>query len=421
MVSAFLNAARSRAIETGRPAGVWIERLPGLPEAAANLYMAEIPPTYSGDFLDSTVECVIVGPDGLSWDPWTRNHRDFWNLVIPRSRTTFLTDAWSNPDPAEQQLVREGDLIQLDGYDRLYPLKILHQIPSGNTGIGSGGPLKIPGRPEEKWWYIVRGRNCAANNGPNGVYTNEREGTSLRYKIRWFDRTQHLGDHMTNVIRSTDVPLNFDRGGIRYKIYRQPMRIQAGSIRLPDTVVIDLNFSSMTNGLTGDSGIPFHPRQDLDQKPTTTVLRNPYWGDSVYPDDTTPVVIVFSTTGHVERVYAHQRDAVGNFSWEGTEAYGPIYLLIGDRSFITTDAYRSVSQNAQENMEVQFKKNWLNLDALWVRITPNTGSISTSLVDDFAYVTETTTGTKTYLAHDPSNVYRSRQNKAQLGRIIGGR
>jgi type II secretory pathway pseudopilin PulG len=417
MVSAFLNAARNRAIETGRPAGVWIERFPGLPESASSLYMAEIPPTYSGDFLDSTVECVIVGPDGLPYDPWARNHRDFYNLVIPRSRTTFLTDAWSNPDPQEQQLVREGDLLQLDGYDRMYPLKVITQTPTSSGGAG-GPPLQLPGRSENKWWYIVRGRNCSATTGPNGAYTNERYNPSLRYVIRWFDRSHHLGQATNATVQSTDVPLNFDRPGIRYKIYRQPMRLQAGAIRLPDTVVIDLNFSGMTNGLIADSGLPFHPRQEPAQTQTASALRNPYWGDSVYPDDTTPIVIVFSASGHVERVYCHQRDALGNWNWEGVEAYGPIYLLVGDRAFITGEAFR-LSQSANENMEIQFNKNWLNLDALWVRITPNTGDISTSLVEDIAYLT--TDSDAKYVCADPSNVRLARANKAQYGRTVGGR
>ena len=63
LLNTFLNAARNRAIESGRPCGVWLERMPGLREACINVHFAEIPPAYAGDFLDSTVESFIVNGD----------------------------------------------------------------------------------------------------------------------------------------------------------------------------------------------------------------------------------------------------------------------------------------------------------------------------------------------------------------------
>lgn len=48
-VSGFFYAARSRAMETGRPVGVAIERLKSQPEAAVTLRMVEVPPPYCGD------------------------------------------------------------------------------------------------------------------------------------------------------------------------------------------------------------------------------------------------------------------------------------------------------------------------------------------------------------------------------------
>jgi type II secretory pathway pseudopilin PulG len=420
MVSAFLNAARSRAIETGRPAGVWIERVPGLPEAAVSMFFAEVPPIYGGDFLDSTVEAVVLGPDGLPHEPYSRNWMDYYNVVIPRSRTSFLTDAWSNPDPAQQQLVRAGDLIEFEGYDRKYPLKILDIAAANMTNGSATTQFQIPPRGETKWWYILRGRNCSASTGPNGAYTEERVGYSPRYVIRWFDDLIYIGNLWDNVtVETTRTPFNFDAHGVRYKIYRQPIRIQAGAIRLPEGTVIDLNFSTMTGGFFSDSGIPFHPRRDTQQVVGAGVMPIPYWGDAIYPNDDTPVIIIFSASGTVERVYSHQRDQAGNWGWQGLDAYGPIYLLIGDLDHVNSDCFHCKSQTAQQNMDIQFNKNWLNLNALWVRLTPNTGNISTSLVDDVGYLTADADAT--WVAADPSNVRLSRANKAQFDRLIGGR
>jgi len=414
MVSTFINAARNRAIETGRPAGIWIERLPGLAEAAETLYMCEVPPSYAGDFLDSTVECVVVGSDGLPAAPSVRNLQDYWNIVIPRSRTTFLMDSWANPDPMEQQVVREGDLIQIEGYDRKYPLKIV------DMNIGGKG---------QKWWYILRGRNCPSGVGPNGPYDNAKHSNGT-YVIRWFDRTIHTSHY--GVIRTSSTPFNYDSHGVRYQIHRQPIRMQAGSIRLPETVVIDLNFSSMTSGSRTDAGVPFHPRSDPGQAfkksgSTITGLKNPYWGHPHYPADNTPVIVVFSPSGSVDRVYCQRRDKVGNFQWEGVEPHGPIYLLIGDREHLSTETFL-LAQSAAKNLEVQFQKNWTNLNALWVRITPNTGNITVSLVDDLGTIAndkfdedylESVTGAGV-IAADPTNVHLTRR-RAVTGLLVGGR
>ena len=44
-----------RAIETGRPAGIWLERMTGEPGAAITLFEAEVPPPYAGPVAEATV------------------------------------------------------------------------------------------------------------------------------------------------------------------------------------------------------------------------------------------------------------------------------------------------------------------------------------------------------------------------------
>jgi type II secretory pathway pseudopilin PulG len=417
MVSTFLNAARNRTIETGRPAGVWFERTPGLPEVCENLYMADVPQVYAGDFLDSTVECVLVDKTGTPWNSTDNpGQQDYWNVVIPRTRTMYMADSWSAPDPSVQTLVREGDLIQFDGYDRMFPLKIVTDLTITTKYFSASS-----------WWYFLRGRNC--KSAPTAGYSRERSRNG-RYVIRWWD-----GDSKSmswyNSIRTSSAPGVFDRPGLRYKIYRQPQRMMAGSMRLPRNVVIDLNFSAMTNG-GRDVGIPFHPRFDskdpaaLDTNTNTIPIA--YWGDPIYPNDNTPVIVVFSANGNIDRVYHHARmDNTGTrWSWGADDPTGSVYLLIGDREHVTPESYQTAlfddAQNSK-NLAIQMKKNWLNLDALWIRVAPNDGLVSTSLVDD-------PKNTDAYLAADanaatigadPSNVLFTRSNKGMAARTIGGR
>jgi len=419
MLNTFINAARSRAIETGRPAGIWIERLPGLREAAANIYYAEIPPVYSGDYLDSSVELFTVngtptasgvtGCNIFTWERVETSCKDYWNIVVPRSRTTFNTDIWASPDPLEQQVVREGDLIQIEGSDRRIPLKIVKASIAGATSATSGN----------LWWYIYRGRNCASNLGPDGAYTNERH-LSGEWVIRWFDR--NIPVSWSSIRSTTTVPFNYNVLGLKYKIYRQPIKLQAGSIKLPDGVVIDLGFSSITNGNSSDSGLPFHPRQDPSN------VNVPWWGAPVYPQDETPIILVFSPGGHMERIYFRMTEGFSGTAaanrqwlWGGMEPFGQIHFLVGKIEKVLPDEYYLLAQNAQTNFDKQIKKNWLDPENFWVNVNPQTGFISTSIVDDISTYGQAVfdPANNRIGGADPNNIYMTR-HKARYARVMGG-
>jgi len=75
MVNVFISNARNRAEATGRPYGVEIERLTGLPLASAVLHQVEVPPPYAGDFQDSRIAIdsggVVSFPRGEGEAPYT--------------------------------------------------------------------------------------------------------------------------------------------------------------------------------------------------------------------------------------------------------------------------------------------------------------------------------------------------------------
>src|SRR5271170_5392403 len=59
MVNVFINAARNRAIESGRPAGIWLDRLAKMNEACVSMAYAQVPLPYAGDYSDSMLEAFI--------------------------------------------------------------------------------------------------------------------------------------------------------------------------------------------------------------------------------------------------------------------------------------------------------------------------------------------------------------------------
>jgi type II secretory pathway pseudopilin PulG len=413
MFSTFLNSARNRAIETGRPAGVWIERMSVYPEAAQNIYMAEVPGYYGGDFQDSTVMDVVVNAGGqcapgVQFPNWT--DRDWWNIVIPRTRSTIMADIWANPDPNEQTTVRDGDQIKFEGNEYVYTLRTVKMTVDGVDGA-NGSKL---------WWYILRGRNTSAN--AESAYSGARH-TDGRWVINWFDERVGFGQEAPH--RTAKGVFDYSAVGRRYQIIRQPTKMSSGGMQLPEGVVLDLNFSGMSDGTLNVSStnatnqdaqfsgiMPFHPHRQ-----TGDNTLNPFWGDPIYPNDQTPVLIVFSAGGHVERIYCQTFVWTRTqFSWQGVAPWGPMFFLVGKLDKIFPQEVHTSSTPAAEAITMQKKKNWQDFENLWVTIDPLTGLITTSIIDDVA-----DTGNDPSLIADPANVRWARLSAARSRRQTGGR
>lgn len=439
MFATFLNAARNRAIETGRPAGVWLERMPAYPEVVSNIFMAEVPPPYSGDFADSQVAAFVVNRSGQSQAVRGFSNptdQDWWNIVVPKTRTTLMIDAWANPDPLEQGIVREGDLIKLEGRDELFTLKVVETTVDGDNGAGGN----------RKWWYLARGRN---GNTPEGGYYGGAEAFDAdgNRRIEWFDNATNKGrnyriwtcDSIIGTYNANGVATpNRARPGLRYQIFRQPSKMLSGGIKLPEGIVLDLNFSGMSDGelmrITGTSQTapvagynnpPFHPRRD---SVDTTFC--PYWGDAIYPLDRTPVILVFSPGGLLDRVYCHRigvaaSGVAANSSWnyQAVAPTGTVFFLAGKLDKVYPDEQYRVNQTPDENYAIQAKKNWLDLENLWVTIDPISGLISSSMVDDIAETAADVNinGVYKLRAQNPVNIGWARLSASRIRRSLGGK
>jgi type II secretory pathway pseudopilin PulG len=121
MVSVYLGSARNRALETGRPCGVRIDRVANRPEAGIVLQQVEVPPPYAGDSIDATVTVQIMGGSSGS---------------SARLKLNF------NP-PLNSNLVRPGDWIQLGDKGLMYQLRALDEIEV-NLAQGISLPWQWP-------------------------------------------------------------------------------------------------------------------------------------------------------------------------------------------------------------------------------------------------------------------------------------
>jgi len=123
-VNSYLSAAQAKAIESGRPAGVIFERMPGRPGASVDLFMAVSPPPFSGFSIDSrTTSIVIEEFPSQSGEIVTRG-------VVEFNATDFNLAG----SVRMAELVRAGDLIQFNFQGHLYevttPVQIGGQIAS---------------------------------------------------------------------------------------------------------------------------------------------------------------------------------------------------------------------------------------------------------------------------------------------------
>ena len=174
---------------------------------------------------------------------------------------------------------------------------------------------------------------------------------------------------------------------VPYQIQRQPMRMSAGSLQLPDGVCIDLNFSgnidTSVGGISGSYSYPlfrpFHPRYDPSD---SSIPPSPYRGQPWDPTDTTPVIIMFNPTGSVEQVYCRYwqfgtSNRASPWIWRGESALAPIQLLVGSFSDGTTP---HLPFNPALNATTLQQCNVCDPKNVWVTIHPMTGQVASNEV-----------------------------------------
>lgn len=402
MVSVFINAARNRAMETGRPTGIWIERQSGIPEAAITLHFCEQPPAYCGDFDDSRVK-IFIWPRPYRAQTYSHNtpytplpERVCHYLILqPWGTHAPDLDAWADAEPGKQYLVQEGDRIKINF--QTHPFTLRRRFFSDLQG--------------GRWaWYVGEGYNARINHNGGFVSPNQRDD-DWNFIIRWYYGIPEIDGHWHPRFTGdgTEDFQNLYRGQ-SYRIIRRPQKLAAGAIQLPEGVIIDMNYSGSSGFRMTDPGVPFHPRRD----PGDT-SNSPYRGEAIFPTDQTPVIMLMSPNGEVSELYhwvwngkAHNPDPanpVPAYEWKPEEPFGQIYFLIGQSKKVPAQVARTTA--------AQVQNNWTDMNNIWVTVNAQTGMVTTAELGDFVDLADT-------LSADPYNVHRTR-DIAERVQPMGGR
>ncbi len=329
LVTSFLGAAKARAVQTGRPVGVVIERFNGQP-FALQMAQVEVPPPYSGDTMQSK---VTIGRYQLSGT--------ITGAANNGSGGIRITVSPALPFPLDDTLfVTITDVegtTEANGTWKIIPVSTTQFDLEGSVFANTytmGGSFSIP------CWPCITGFTAAADSWQNMVRYGDRVRLDYRgvyYTLRSVPQSvsgvdPKLGQRIAAappgnntdgywfLIDENNDALDFADGyryGVPYQFYRQPVRTSSPPLQLPEGIVFDLSISG--SGTTLFNTTDYTAVNIGSSVPAPTVLFDPQ--------------IIFSPSGRVEWVTNNAGLLV--------RATDPTYLLLGRRDLMFDVTNRS--------------------------------------------------------------------------------
>lgn len=139
-VGVYIGSARSRAMETGRPCGVMIERVAADPRMGMVLHQVEVPPPYAGDTVNA--QCIVK---------ITANPKNL------KTKYAELDVQFSTPG-LSPNIVKKGDLIQFNGQGPMYQITTDGNTTTAKVEIdlstGMSLPWPWPDPPSPPTWSL---------------------------------------------------------------------------------------------------------------------------------------------------------------------------------------------------------------------------------------------------------------------------
>jgi type II secretory pathway pseudopilin PulG len=388
IVNGFFSGARNRAMQTGRPVGVVLERMQGLPEACITLSYAEVPVPYAGDVLASTVAFGHGGIQGLN--------PQYDTSVDPPVLVQSNDIGWVGT-------VKPGDLIKFNYVGYSYRI-----TGAWNIAPDPNDPSKwLPILPDPAGYFT-----SAASPGPNCIWT------------------------IVPIDSNASVPSG---GHPTYQITRSPIRSAAGSVQLPGTAVIDMTCSGfdIACGRYDPATVPpigsgsnpmftspwvtsfsFQPLWRWSGVASPPLTSNPFPIDG---NDTSTVTITFAPSGAVDRVWCWDNRTYAPLENPTPAPFRPtstIHLMVGRRELVPLP----ISLPAiTDPMATGFQPflNWQDLGNYWVSINPQSGLVTTNEVVQPAVATFTTIPAATNVPLQ-YGVYAELWNSRRLAREAHG-
>lgn len=357
MLSAQITEAQVHAVETGRPAGIWIERLrlgggTGIAYGAAmEVYLCEVPPPYAGDFASSKVNVAVqnigspimgvrTSPTGTTEDVQVVGGF----MAIPAAEQSWIGS------------LKPYDIVQFAYRGLKYRL-----LPPPSTATP---PVNVT--------LDARGYYQPPTGGPVDAViqfepVNDEEyiynyAVSPRLKVS--PSFRNLPPAATGGTWSTS-----------YQVFRQPIKLAAAPIVLPTGAVIDLFHSGIGNTFFGT-----HYKDN----PSGTQ-------DLKFTQDAGAFGFTFTPSGALDKLY---------YVGKTEPITQPIYLLVGKSEKVAQENQNQTNFNApppfnfqpaytpaEAREEQSEKHNFRDLENLWIAINPHTGLTTSAEMAEFSDTT----------------------------------
>jgi type II secretory pathway pseudopilin PulG len=317
-----ITAAQARAIELGRPVGIYLERQSvetNRPEdrgAVTTVYYAEEPVPFRGFSPDSA---AIL-------------HPVFGQLVVEFVRDRI--DPVNSASTYFRESLPPGMIRQ---YDRLEVGGVMFRLVDGD-------PNKMETTGPFRGYY-------KALNPPQPLICERLSGD-------FNPNLTFASPHST--------PPNGWTYPKPYTIHRQPVRSSSDPLQLPDGIVVDLEGSGDHSGLGGFFHDPIRPYPDTPPVPN---------------NNDEPVVIMFGADGTLNRVY-RKAGLPPPVNLTATDPSFPLDYIPQSSIHLLVARRENVNESASVSATTAFsddnRANWFNKQSLWVSINPRTGRVATN-------------------------------------------
>jgi hypothetical protein len=351
-----LSSAQTRAVSSGRSAGVLFQPMKNNPYACMEMYLVEVPPPYTGDTYGYLAEITVTGSGPTSTATVTIG--DGTAAGTPYFAGMPMT---TNPDISQangtQRLLRPGDLIQFNYPRDSVPAYYMLNAGDSNPFITSSNMSnKSNSMPPNTMTLTPVGQ--ALWPLPNGVTVPFR---IVRQPIKTADPPAQLAD------------------GAAIDWYFSGVDLSPGQ---PPTGANNTNYPNAAN-LTGTGGtwppIDYRPAIFGDCGTITAGASAP--GPAAMANTCGPVIMMFNATGTVEKVYysccyPSRVDGVTPITtpmFYQTRPVSGAYFLVGKIEKI--QQLQGPIQDGSAGLP-----NYQDSDARWVSITRQSGLVTTTEV-----------------------------------------
>jgi prepilin-type N-terminal cleavage/methylation domain-containing protein len=339
LVTSYLQGARTRAIQTGRPFGVMIEAVQGIPETAVQLSYAEVQAPWAGDFADTRAHIIA---QTLTGDTFIRGGIGFF---VDSTGAVQGNSGWIG-------LLRPGDIVKL-GYQGAY------------YAIQPGEPFK-DGNGNGSWDSGEEYVDLNLNGSYQSAFDCTDTSTGYIKSLPWT-----LAPLTAPLTYTTWIDLNSngtyqvgEGNGVPFQIYRQPVKTAGAPLTLPEGMVVDLSGSGWGTTIFGPE--PFVDANNNKTRDGGETFTDVNGSGSWDVGSRGPFIILFSPGGGLASVTLRQPPPSGFVngapgSLVTNTPTGTLHLLLG----------KVENTPATPGLE-----NWRDLSSIWVSIHPQTGLVT---------------------------------------------